>query len=407
MILDRRALNKQHNRFTYKNYNCKYTKGLSWLILCSLFTLNTACVNNETLPSYTLADGISLPTSTPVANQTTMPATAREPTKEQLLTSLRKLQLDENPDMATMQMLLEYLQSLYGIEYDFSAVDDENTRAFKTMQGNALSIDASGRDLYYYSLILRESRARDLLDLLLNQSQADTLADELQAKAVAEGDLSALTKTGYDNIVQAIGKPVYSTEKIGRYYRPYYDVSVKDYQTLSMGLEKLATALKSRCLVDYYPRLEYPFYYDHLESGEITMNRNRPIGENLNEFSRSEVADYPDIEDQLDIIYLRNYVYCYQRDLVLNEISTFLTEQTQSVTARDYSIPDVKDRDPMRHRVVLSVLAELLDKKELVSVFSYPLNDMERSEFSDQRDRLLNKYRSMYADSVPVAMDIE
>lgn len=407
MTDDRRALNQPKHSSTHKN--CNYAKGLSWLILCSVFGLNTACANNETQPNHTLADGISLPTSTPVSNQTTMPVTAREPTKEQLLESLRKLQSEENPDMATMQMLLERLQSLYDTEYDFSEVDDEETRIFKTMQVNALSKEATGRELYYYSLIIREPRARELLDLSLTQSQADKLADELQAKAVAEGDLSALTKTGYDHIVQAIGKPVFSTEKIGRYYRPYYDVSVKDYQVLSTGLNKLASALKSQCLVDYYPSLDYPFYYHHVyrESGEITMNRNRPIGENLNEFSRNEVAEYPDIEDQLDIIYLRNYMYCYQREYVLNELSSYLTDQTDGVAARDYSIPDVKDRDPMRHRVVLSVLAELLDKKELVPVFAYPLNEVNREEFNIQRERLLNKYRSIYANSVPVDMDIE
>lgn len=390
---------------TRKNY--KYAKGLSWLILCSAFGLNTACVNNETQPSHTLADDISLQTS----NQNTlpMPVTGREPTKEQLLESLRKLHSEENPDIATMKMLLEHLQSLYGTEYDFSEVDDEETRVFKTMQANALSDEATGRDLYYYSLIIHEPRARNLLDLPLTQSQADRLTSELQAKAVAKGDLSALTKTGYDNIVQAIGKPVYSTQKIDGYYQPYYNVSLKDSQAMSTGLDQLATALKSRCLVDYYPSLDYPFYYHHVyrESGEITMNKNRPIGERLNEFSRSEVADYPDIEDQLDMIYLRNYVYCYKRDHVLNKLSGYLTGQTDSTAYRDYSIPKVKNQSPIRQRVVLSILAELIDKKELVPVFASALNGMEKSEFNEKRERLINKYRTIYADSVPTDMDID
>jgi hypothetical protein len=61
----------------------------------------------------------------------------------------------------------------------------------------------------------------------------------------------------------------------------------------------------------------------------------------------------------------------------------------------------------MRERVILSIIAELIDKKELVPVFSYHLNDMDKQEFNAQRERLLNKYRAFYAGSIPTDMNIE
>lgn len=338
------------------------------------------------------------------------PAYTRQPSKEQILESLRKLKAEGKLESETAKMLIKKLMNLYGNNYDVKGETREETKIFLAMQNNAKDINSTtGKDLYYYSLIIREPRVRTQLQLTMSQTQADEWADTLQALAVKKGDLSGLTKTGYDNIVKATGQPIYSKEKIDGYYQAYHNVSLKDPVLFTKGLQQLMQAMKSRCLVDYYPDLDYPFYYFHVyrESGEITMNRNRPIGERLHKFSRLKVRGYPKIEDQLDMIYLRHYLYCYERQYVQNKIAGYLTGQTDNTAYQSYSIPKPVKQSSMRERVVLSILAELIDKPELIPVFSYHLTDVEKTNFKKQRSSLLSQYRDFYGNSVPEDMDIE
>lgn len=289
------------------------------------------------------------------------------------------------------------------IESDEASTKQE-TEIFTAMQNNAVGARATAQDLWYYSLIIREPRARKLLNLQISQQQADIQADRLEKKAYAQGDLSAVVKIGYDNIVKGIGQPTFIKEE-GEYYLQFYKhATVKNSKALSEGLSQLTTALKDQCFVDYQPTMDYPFYYHHVyeETGKITMNNsNRPIGDRLYKFPHSALAKFPKIENQLDVITLRIQLHCEKRAYALNMLAGHLTHQENIDEYIHYSANLPNEQSELRQQVYLAVLSELVNMSELIPVFEYRVADEDKNTFNKQRTQLLADYRQAFAYTIP------
>lgn len=286
---------------------------------------------------------------------------------------------------------------------------------------------ATPQELWDYNILLRQDNARDFLKIALTKEQAKARADDLLATTYQDKLPSAILQTAYVNIEKGIGQPLYEvdTESVYNSYYPKYfkDATVQSPEHLTQGLadmiEWLKTQPKNECFADYNPLMRYPYFNNtpktHPKMYIIELNKAMPewtdtprmiehielrVGNLLDELSRRAVTDYPDIEDQLDLISLRNKVHCKSDYHNLSTLGGYLVGQTiDDIRTHDYAtLVMPTDMDNYHEQLFLSVYAQLMDKPEFASVFASRVADEDKARFAQDKEELLSKYHQVFRD---------
>lgn len=286
---------------------------------------------------------------------------------------------------------------------------------------------ATPQESWDYNILLRQENARDFLKITLTKEQAKARADDLLATTYQDKLPSAILQTAYVNIEKGIGQPLYEidTEAVYESYYPVYfkNATVQSPEHLAKGLtdmiEWLKTQSKNECFADYNPLVRYPYFNNtpktHPEMYIMELNKAMPewtdtprmiehielrVGSLLDEFPRSAVTGYPDIEKQLDLISLRNKVHCKSDYHNLSTLGGYLVGQTiDDIRTHDYAtLVMPTDMDNYHEQLFLSVYAQLMDKPEFASVFASRVADEDKAKFAQDRAQLLSEYHEVFGD---------
>lgn len=286
---------------------------------------------------------------------------------------------------------------------------------------------ATPQELWDYNILLRQDNARDFLDIALTKEQAFAKADDLLAQTYQDRLPSAVLQMAYINIETGIGQSLYEidTETVYESYYPEYfkDAKVKSPKHLAKGLTNMIDWLKTQprneCFADYNPLMRYPYFNNtpktHPKMYIMHLNEEMPewtdtprmiehielrVGNLLDEFPRSAVTDYPDIQRQLDLISLRNKVHCKSDYHNLSIVGGYLMGQSiDEIETHDYAtLLMPTDMDNYHEQLFLSVYAQLMDKPELIPVFESRVVDNDKAKLAHDRAQLLNEYHEVFGD---------
>lgn len=230
------------------------------------------------------------------------------------------------------------------------------------------------------SLAILEPKARQMLELDMTDEQAQTAAQTYSAQALKAGLPSAVVANAYETINLGLGL---EPSEEGPQYYPTADI--KEAQQVQAGIEQIVGVLKSNCEVIYrdQDRLDYVLY--DVPTYTIPLY--------FNSLSQEAIRSHPSLADLIDIANLRAGLYCQYDDYPAERVLEFLL---------DKDVDTAQWHTPARQLVYLSVLAELLDKPDMVYLINRRVPADDQDDFSKERSALLTTYKTTFGEQIPV-----
>lgn len=299
------------------------------------------------------------------------------------------------------------------------------TKYYQQVKQKVAANTATNQELWDYNILLRQAEVRGFLKLDMSEEAAIQQADEILQQTYQQRLPSAVLQMAYQNIEAGIGEPVYQYKHVSDYYpdipKYFMDAKVVNANKLAEGLadiiELLKTQPKGECYADYHPVTSYPYLNNnpnaHPEMYILKLNMGIPdwtdnpkiieylelkIGNIIDMFPRSAVADYPDIKRQLDLIALRNKVHCQSAYHNLTIIGGYLIGQSiDDIDTYDYaSIHMPVEMDHYHEQLFLSAFAQLMEKPEFLSVFASRVPATQKEKFLKDRAALMSDYQATF-----------
>lgn len=237
------------------------------------------------------------------------------------------------------------------------------------------------------SLVIVDSEARKLLKKDMTDEQAQIDAEKYYQQALNAQFPAAVVKQSYELINKGLDWTQAPADPDSPDERPYAYISqaqIKDAKSVEQGVSQINKVLKIQCETLYnedndlqyvlgaYPTL-IPLYF--------------------NDLSQLSVQPYPSLYDAMDIASLRQAIHCQYPDEAKRKLVQLLVDD--EVYTNEW-------HTPARQLVYLSVLAELLDKPDIVYLINRRAPVEAQDDFSKQRSALLSAYTTAFGDQIPV-----
>ena len=237
------------------------------------------------------------------------------------------------------------------------------------------------------SLVIVDSSARKLLRKDMTDEQAQIDAEKYYQQSLQAQYPAAVVKQSYELInkgldwTQVPDDPDYPND---RPYDYFSRAQIKDAKSVEQGVSQIIKVLKTQCETLYnedndlqyvlgaYPTI-IPLYF--------------------NDLSQISVQPYPSLYDPMDIASLRQTIHCQYPDKAKRKLVQLLVDE--EVYTNEWHTPS-------RQRVYLSVLAELLDKPDIVYLINRRVPAEAQNDFIKERSALLTAYKTAFGDQIPV-----
>lgn len=237
------------------------------------------------------------------------------------------------------------------------------------------------------SLAIMDSEAHKLLKKDMTDEQAQIDSEKYYQQALHAQYPAAVVKQSYDLIntgldwTQVPDDPDYPDEQPYDYFS---QAQIKDAKSVEQGVSQINKVLKTHCETLYtedndlqyvlgaYPTI-IPLYF--------------------NDLSQISVQPYPSLYDPMDIASLRQTIHCQYPDEAKRKLVHLLVDE--EVYTNEWHTPS-------RQLVYLSVLAELVDKPDIVYLINRRVPENDQDDFSKQRSALLSAYTTAFGDQIPV-----
>ena len=231
------------------------------------------------------------------------------------------------------------------------------------------------------SLAILEPEARRMLELDMTDEQAKAAAATYYNQALKAGFPTALVAEAYQSVNSGLGLEI---DPDNEDLEQYQITEIKSAQQVETGLKQIVAVLKKNCEV-------YAIDNSHLEYVLDAYTHTIPL--DFDSLSQEAIRPYPILADLMDIAKLREAIYCQCDDAPERQLLELLLDK--QVYTSDW-------HTPLRQLIYSSVLAELLDKPDIVYLINRRVPAEAQNDFIKERSALLTAYKTAFGDQIPV-----
>lgn len=262
-----------------------------------------------------------------------------------------------------------------------SQLAEEQTNQLQQLYKDANQSKPDPKASWLLSLAILHPEAREMLKLEISEAQAQIASDNYYQQALKAGLPAALVKNAYSLINSGI--TINNADNVTTDSNDAA-VQLKDPESVERGVQQIVDVLKSHCTTYYSLDNE-----DNSDDLEYVLNSYKTtIPLDFNNFSPSVIKPYAKLQNLMDIAELRQQIYCEDRWDVEHQLIKFLMDD---------------DTFTPTHRLVyLSVLAELLDKPDIVYLINRRAPADAQDDFIKERNSLLTAYKTTFGNQIPM-----
>lgn len=257
----------------------------------------------------------------------------------------------------------------------------EQTNQLQQLYKDANQSKPDPKASWLLSLAILHPEAREMLKLEMSEAQAQIASDNYYQQALNSDLPAALVKNAYSLINTGI-----TTNNADNMTTDSDEVAVqlKEPESVERGVQQIVDVLKSHCTTYYSLDNE-----DNSDDLEYVLNSYKTtIPLDFNDFPPSVIKHYPKLQNLMDITELRQQIYCEDRWDVERQLIEFLMDDDTFT--------------PTRRLVYLSVLAELLDKPDIVYLINRRAPAEDQDKLMKERNSLLTAYKTTFGNQIPM-----